>query len=165
MVDHQHALKSCCTSHRIKHRACTIIQLHRNPTLPFNSLTHIHSGHTTTHNAHIVEASQHLVLAQRASCTWDIHSSSYTQRPRPRIHMHVTRIAQSHDLEWFHSASKHFCSTKAQSEVAHHKSHHLQHKFSKIARTSLQLTLHHHHSYHSTHKSSQSLSLHHYRVT
>jgi hypothetical protein len=57
MADHQRALKSCCTnstSHRIKHRACTIIQLHRNPTHPtlsFISFTHVHSGHTT-HNAH-----------------------------------------------------------------------------------------------------------------
>lgn len=170
-LDPRRALKSCCTSHRIKHRACTIIQLHRNPTRSLNSLTHFHSGHITARNAHSTEASQHIVVAQQASCTWNIHSSSSaqasskTQWHRPRIHIHVTHVAQSHNLEWFHSPPKHSCSTKARSEVAHHKSQHLQHKLSKNTRTSLQPTLHHYHSRHGTHKSSQSLLLHHYCIT
>ena len=162
--------KSCCTSHRIKHRACTIIQLHSNPTLhSIHSLTFIQA---TSPHAMRASPKHHNSLwlhvehpARGTSTHHHLHNSSKTQRHRQHIHIHVTHVAQSRNLEWFHSPPKHSCSTKARSEVAHHKSHHLQHKLSKNTRTSLQPTLHHYHTRHGTHKSSQSLLLHHYCIT
>ncbi len=171
MVDHQRALKSCCTSHRIKRRACTIIQLHRNPTLSFNALTHIHSGHITTRNAHTAEALQHLCLRceHRARSTsihcrmhmhhWECSGPGCTSTRTLLILHNCTTLNGFSQLQSTSAAQKHYqrlhitnhiiCSTNS----------------AKIARTSLQPTLHHHHSCCSTNKSSQSLSLQHYCIT
>jgi hypothetical protein len=169
ILDHQRALKSCCTSHRIKHRACIIIQLHRNPTLSFNSLTHIHSGHITTRNAHIAEAQQHLCLhsERRAHCT-------STHR---RMHKHYSSGPDR--APTYISLTLHNCTTlngftqlqSTSAALKHNQRLHITNhticstNSAKIARTSLQPTLHHHHLCCSTNESSQSLLLQHYCIT